>query len=366
MTFARSLSSMGPWTRSVSLLIATLAAPKALASWKWPTTARRNPPLLGSKAKNWRAVPSRSTKRSRANPVVNRADPAGKSHGCETAALWGGRCWGGRRLQEARGAAQPHTPMGLRCRTAPHESLRLTTRITTLPRPDVARRRGGEERAPGTLCARMRPSTYPRRTGMETGAASRVRRGHTPFTEEKHGMAVRLFVGNLPYDVTEAELRAHFAAVGPLAYLSLAMDRDTGKPRGFAFVEFSARADAEDAMRRLHNHLFKGRPLAVNEARARDAPAPSSAPRPAGSRPPSAADPSPEAGRDFGPDAAPRRRRPLAKRAAHAQRGPKRPIYKRAPGPVRFSAGDEDEDEDEGRGAYAARHRADADAHDPA
>ncbi len=169
-------------------------------------------------------------------------------------------------------------------------------------------------------------------------------------------MAVRLFVGNLPYDVTEAELRAHFAAIGPLAYLSLAMDRDTGKPRGFAFVEFSARADAEDAMRRLHNHLFKGRPLAVNEARARDAPAPPSAPRPAGPRPPSAADPSPEAGRDFGPDAAPRRWRPPAKR----------PIYKRAPGPVRFSAGDEDGDEEEVRGAYGARHRADADAPDPA
>jgi len=55
-------------------------------------------------------------------------------------------------------------------------------------------------------------------------------------------MAVRLFVGNLPYDVTEAELRAHFAAIGPLSYLSLATDRDTGKPHGFAFVEFSARA----------------------------------------------------------------------------------------------------------------------------
>jgi len=78
-------------------------------------------------------------------------------------------------------------------------------------------------------------------------------------------MAVRLFVGNLPYDVTEAELRAHFAAIGPLSYLSLATDRDTGKPRGFAFVEFSARADAEDAMRRLNNQAFKGRPLAVNE-----------------------------------------------------------------------------------------------------
>ena len=157
-------------------------------------------------------------------------------------------------------------------------------------------------------------------------------------------MAIRLFVGNLPYDVTEAELRAHFAAIGPLSYLSLATDRDTGKPRGFAFVEFSARADAEDAMRRLNQQLFKGRPLAVNEARARDAP-------PRAPRPPGAAAPSTDASRDFGPDAAPRRRRPPVKRAVHAERGPKRPIYKRASGPVRFSAGDEDGDEEEGRGA---------------
>ena len=83
-------------------------------------------------------------------------------------------------------------------------------------------------------------------------------------------MAVRLFVGNLPYDVTEAELRAHFAAIGPLSYISLATDRDTGKPRGFAFVEFSSQTDAEDAIRRLNNQSFKGRLLAVNEARARD------------------------------------------------------------------------------------------------
>ena len=172
-------------------------------------------------------------------------------------------------------------------------------------------------------------------------------------------MAVRLFVGNLPYDVTEAELRAHFAAIGPLSYLSLATDRDTGKPRGFAFVEFSARADAEDARRRLNNQAFKGRPLAVNEARPRDAHAPASAPRP-----PTAADPSTDAGRDFGPDAAPRRRRPPAKRAAPAERGPKRPMYKRAPGPVRFSTGDDDGDEEEMRGAHGARHRTDAAEHD--
>ena len=102
-------------------------------------------------------------------------------------------------------------------------------------------------------------------------------------------MAVRLFVGNLAYDVTEAELREHFAAVGPLSYISLATDRDTGKPRGFAFIEFSARADAEEAMRRLNNQAFKGRRLAINEARARDDRAPAG-PRTAAPRPPFSAE----------------------------------------------------------------------------
>ena len=68
-------------------------------------------------------------------------------------------------------------------------------------------------------------------------------------------MTVRLFVGNLPYDVTEAELRAHFTAMGPLSSLALPTDRDTGKPRGFAFVEFRERTDAEEAIRRLNNQL---------------------------------------------------------------------------------------------------------------
>ena len=173
-------------------------------------------------------------------------------------------------------------------------------------------------------------------------------------------MPVRLFVGNLSYDVTEAELRAHFTAIGPLSSLALPTDRDTGKPRGFAFVEFRERADAEEAIRRLNNQAFKGRPLAVSEARARDDHGAPRAPRPEGGAATSAG-----AGRDFGPDATPRRRRAPAKRAAQAERGPKHPIYKRAAGPVRFSTGDEDGDEEE-RDAHGARRRADAGAHDTA
>src|SRR5215510_2812282 len=92
-------------------------------------------------------------------------------------------------------------------------------------------------------------------------------------------MPVRLFVGNLPYSTTEAELREHFSAVGPLSYVHLPTDRESGKPRGFAFVEFDDRAKAEEAVRRFNNQLFKGRPMAVNEARAReDRPRPSAPP----------------------------------------------------------------------------------------
>src|SRR3954463_8344757 len=102
-------------------------------------------------------------------------------------------------------------------------------------------------------------------------------------------MAVRLFVGNLPYDATEDEIRQHFSTVGNLSYVSIPLDRETGKKRGFAFVEFVNAQQAQEAIRQFNNQPFKGRPLAVNEARAREAgPRPPSGPgfRPAfGPRP---------------------------------------------------------------------------------
>ncbi len=83
-------------------------------------------------------------------------------------------------------------------------------------------------------------------------------------------MSVRLFVGNLPYDVTEVDLREFFAPVGPLSSVVIPVDRETGKRRGFAFVEFSERAQAEEASRRFNNQPLKGRSITVNEARARE------------------------------------------------------------------------------------------------
>lgn len=103
-------------------------------------------------------------------------------------------------------------------------------------------------------------------------------------------MAVRLFVGNLAYSTTEADLRAYFGAVAPPSQVVLPVDRETGRPRGFAFVEFIDRAHAEQAIQRFNGQPYNGRPLAVSEARAREDRGPggprpggySSGPRPAG------------------------------------------------------------------------------------
>ena len=82
-------------------------------------------------------------------------------------------------------------------------------------------------------------------------------------------MGVRLFVGNLSYATTEADLRSYFGAVAPPAQVVVPVDRETGRPRGFAFVEFSDRSHAEQAIQRFNGQVFNGRPLAVSEARAR-------------------------------------------------------------------------------------------------
>jgi RNA recognition motif-containing protein len=167
-------------------------------------------------------------------------------------------------------------------------------------------------------------------------------------------MSVRLFVSNLPYDVTEAELREYFSAVGSVSFLSLPTDRETGRPRGFAFIEFGDRAQAEEAIRRFNNQSFMGRPLVVNEARPREDRPPSSAPfRPAVSRPdasldrspPEAAAPNSKPSRNFGPDATPRRNRNKGKGGAKSDRGPKGPMRERVTG--QFYGGDDGDDEDD-------------------
>ena len=169
-------------------------------------------------------------------------------------------------------------------------------------------------------------------------------------------MGVRLFVGNLDYNVSEAELRAHFAPVGEPSQVALPVDRETGRPRGFAFVEFADRSVAEEVSQRFNGQGLRGRPLAISEARAReDRPPMGSGPRPprppygggggAGgfsSGPPMAPRPPREGG--FGPPgggggggfgapaAAGRDRRPAKMKAKPERPGPRGPIRERTTG----------------------------------
>ncbi len=95
-------------------------------------------------------------------------------------------------------------------------------------------------------------------------------------------MSVRLFIGNLPYTATEAELREHLSSVGVPTSVVLPVDRETGRPRGFAFVDYADRAVAEEAIRKFDQQPFKGRGLAVSEARPRVERDPGVPPRPGG------------------------------------------------------------------------------------
>jgi RNA recognition motif-containing protein len=91
-------------------------------------------------------------------------------------------------------------------------------------------------------------------------------------------LAVRLFIGNLPYGATEADLRAHFAPVAEPSHVVMPVDRETGRPRGFAFVEFADRTKADEVIRKFDAQPFQGRNLAVSEARAREDRPPSARP----------------------------------------------------------------------------------------
>jgi RNA recognition motif-containing protein len=77
----------------------------------------------------------------------------------------------------------------------------------------------------------------------------------------------KLYVGNLPSSVTEDELQALFGEVGAVASINVMRDRETGRARGFAFVEMASEADAQNAIDKLHDRPFGGRTLTVNEAR---------------------------------------------------------------------------------------------------
>ncbi len=81
---------------------------------------------------------------------------------------------------------------------------------------------------------------------------------------------MRIYVGNMSYETNETELRAAFAAFGQVTEVRLITDRDTGRPKGFAFVEMANNTEAETAIQALNGKPLQGRDVVVNEARPRE------------------------------------------------------------------------------------------------
>jgi RNA recognition motif-containing protein len=82
-------------------------------------------------------------------------------------------------------------------------------------------------------------------------------------------MSKRLYVGNMAYGTTETDLRDHFGQAGEVAEVKVMLDRETGRPRGFAFVEMATDDAAQNAISQLDGRDLGGRTLKVNEAQER-------------------------------------------------------------------------------------------------
>jgi len=83
-------------------------------------------------------------------------------------------------------------------------------------------------------------------------------------------MTKKLYVGNLSYSVTEAQVRELFAQAGEVDSVSLITDRETGRAKGFGFVEMNTEEGSQEAIRRFNGYSLDNRNLTVNEARPRE------------------------------------------------------------------------------------------------
>ena len=82
-------------------------------------------------------------------------------------------------------------------------------------------------------------------------------------------MGTRLYIGNLSYDATENDLRDLFEQAGSVTGCNIMIDRNTGRSKGFAFVEMASKENADKAIETYNGKDYQGRPLTVNEARPR-------------------------------------------------------------------------------------------------
>ncbi|HLY25210.1 MAG TPA: RNA-binding protein [Aggregatilineales bacterium] len=83
-------------------------------------------------------------------------------------------------------------------------------------------------------------------------------------------MTKKLYVGNMSYETTEQQIRELFSQAGEITEISLITDRDTGRPKGFGFVEMATEDGAKEAIKRFNGYSMNDRTLTVNEARPRE------------------------------------------------------------------------------------------------
>jgi cold-inducible RNA-binding protein len=83
-------------------------------------------------------------------------------------------------------------------------------------------------------------------------------------------MSMKLYVGNLAFQTTSEELQGLFSQVGTVESVTLVTDRETGRPRGFGFVEMGSKAEGEAAITKFNGTEISGRSLTVNEAKPRE------------------------------------------------------------------------------------------------
>jgi len=80
-------------------------------------------------------------------------------------------------------------------------------------------------------------------------------------------MSMKLYVGNISFDTTQQDLEKLFGEIGTVTSTNLIEDRETGRPRGFGFVEMSSKEEGENAIAQLNGKEVDGRELKVNEAK---------------------------------------------------------------------------------------------------
>lgn len=97
-----------------------------------------------------------------------------------------------------------------------------------------------------------------------------AKKGRPADSNRRIVMAVKLYVGNLPYNTTDDDLKELFAPYGEVVSASVITERDSGRSKGFGFVEFEEESAAKAAIEALNGKDFGGRNLVVNEARPRE------------------------------------------------------------------------------------------------